>query len=595
MSRNFHNLHARVASAEDRDAVVEAVVAHLQREGFERVPRASQADRVVRMGISKEWISLEDDGWEIGAIARAVAKQVPLSLLEAGCEASAVVSLSLYVDGKHRGGWGEGRLPAKRWVEPLLREGNAAELAAAWELGAQQVFPETALAEAAKRFGLPVERMFGDDMARMRSLYFRRANQRWKPEWNTDAPSFEVLAGGNGQLGGKHLAFEGLATSVRVLVRSTGGPSTGLIVRVAGSAIERGLLEVVDISQTDSKLVRMDDAWHDAHAKLGATLRNEPNLWELARKERERIQALTQDCERYVHVEMRARERGEGDLRVTIESGGARAEDVVEVAVMWRPWRPRSADATIHDDALFEMHRAEHLQAHITLRGDLRTKWEWARPHIEAWAKAHGETALRVIRDEEVILRESLDEYADEPQPPLSWAEVANLLPEGDVAFQVAGRHFLFGTFSYPSNDRDRSDPLMHQLVLGAGTGDRETELLAQASAIADDAFMHERAHSALVALHRSAPSERTAWENITGSSSNAALAQESWHERHVRGVDKRMWISHEHATRIDRAELARHATVTEVGSGLRLTVADSTPRRQLEPLEIALSSLLPT
>lgn len=594
MSRNFHNLHVRVTAAEDRDAVIEAIEAHLLSAGFERVARASQADRVVRMASSKEWISLEDDGWGIGEIATALAKQLPFPLLEASCEASAIVSLTLYAEGKRRGGWGDGRVPAKRWVEPLLREGSTAELTAAWEHGAQQVFPETALAEAAKRFGLSAERMFGDQLPRMRSLYFRRSsNQGWKPQWNTGAPALELLAGGNGQLGGKHLAFEGMPTSVSVLARSTGGPSRGLVVRASGSAIDDGLIEVQNISHADLDLIREGDHWRDAAARVGATLLNEPNVWELARKERERIQALTKDCERYLQIQMQARRQGEGELRFSIESGGARAEGAFVVAVMWRPWRPRSAPPQVSDDELFDMHRAEHVQAHITLRGDLRAQWEWARPHVEAWAEAHGETALRVVCDDEVVLHESLDEYTDEPQPPLPWDKVAGLLTDRDVSFQVAGRRFLFGTFSYPWQGRDRSDPLVRQLVLGAPTGDSESALLAEASAIADDAFQRGIAHSALVGLHRYAPTDRTAWETAIAAN-ESAMAQERWHTKHLRGVDKRIWLSRAHAALIDRSELARHATVTEVGAGLRLTVPDDTPRRQLEPLEVVLASLLP-
>lgn len=582
MSRNFHNLHVQVTTPDERERIVAAVLAYAARAGFERIARTAAADRIVRIGGKGRWISIEDDGYEIGPIADAVTEVVTAPLLEAYCEASAIVSLELLVEGKRRGGWGTRRLPAARFVKPILIQGTPASFAAAWDEAIQQVFPETALAVAAQHFGIEVERMFGDVALRGHTLALRRVRGKWTPRYHQGPPSFELSMGGNSGWGNKHLLFEGQADRQHVLLRSTGGPGRGLALRLAGSAIEQGLIEVVGVAQEQKPLPRIDDAWRDPSAQIPAGLVDEPNHFELGRSEQRKVQAIVDACERRFAFELRASRQGEGTLTTIVESGASRAETSMDLVVMWKPWRPRSAPR-VDDGRLFSMHRSEHVYAHVTLRDMPAAAWAWARPHVEAWARAHGDQALRVSCDDRVIRH-------DHENP--SWDRVAELLPVNNVPFQVAGKTFLFGTFAYPPYGVDPAERLVVQLVLGARSPDAEdAQNLAQLSAIADQAIEHGLAYSALVGMYQYRPEETTPWESVIGTDRSVALA--SWHETHLRGIDKRIWMAAEHAARIDRVALARHATLTELGRGLRVTVADEAPRRALAPLEELLGVLL--
>lgn len=68
-----------------------------------------------------------------------------------------------------------------------------------------------------------------------------------------------------------------------------------------------------------------------------------------------------------------------------------------------------------------------------------------------------------------------------------------------------------------------------------------------------------------------------------------------AWHETHVRGVDRRLWLSTELAQRLERQKLPSYAVVTDLGRGLRLQVPNDRRRAELEPLIAALGPLVPS
>ena len=591
MSRNFHLAHVFAPTKQSRARVVRAVLAYAKRAGFEQVTRVSQADRVIRIGGRAPWLSIEDDGYEIGSIVPAVASAVPGPVLEAYCEASAIVWLGMLANGRRVGGWGPpfARRPPARVVDPILVTGDAKSFATAWDEGIRQTFPETALAVAAKHVGMTVDRMIGDTAPRGTTLALRRKRAAWKPEYVKGAPSFDVGWGSNQGWGPSHLVFEEQVEKHRLQIRSTGGAGRGLSVRFIGSAIERGHVEVVKVEHAGKSFARAGDAWVAPDAKISAGLVASPNVFELGRREADKARAIENATEFWLDVEYRGVKDGACELTAVVETDGGRGTGTLDLRVMWRPWRPASALDHVGDHALFGMHRCEHVHAHITLRGSLAEAWSWARPHLEAWAAAHDETLLRASRAHDVVLAENLFE-----SDRLSYDKVVDHVPaDATVPFQVTGRTFLFGTFAY--EPYDSKEPLVVQLVLGARSPDENNRAqLSLLSKIADEAIASGVAYSALVSSHTSMPSEKTAWEEISAPSEDP-LKLARWHATHLRGVDKRMWLSAEHAAQIDRAAVARHATVTTVGAGLRIDVEDDRPRRTLAPLEELLAPLLPS
>lgn len=86
----------------------------------------------------------------------------------------------------------------------------------------------------------------------------------------------------------------------------------------------------------------------------------------------------------------------------------------------------------------------------------------------------------------------------------------------------------------------------------------------------------------------------KTRWEELC-TRDDGPLKLASWQSTHVRGIDKRLWLSNELAAHIDRAKLPDYATLTPLGQGVRLQVPDTRMRMELEPLISALGTLVPT
>jgi hypothetical protein len=207
---------------------------------------------------------------------------------------------------------------------------------------------------------------------------------------------------------------------------------------------------------------------------------------------------------------------------------------------------------------------------------------------------ASGERYLRVLRDGDVVLdeRTAIEPGADAPLP---WDRVSGHFPDAHTPLQVRGAGYRFGTCSFAPRDMDPRESLAVQLVLWGESGDDDgAALLATLGAIADDAIARGAAHSAVLAEQQYVPEEQTAWEEITVRD-DTPLRLAAWHETHVRGLDKRIGMSAEHARRVDRAAIARHAEVTDLGRGIRITIDPERPRRDLEPLIAVLGPLLPS
>jgi hypothetical protein len=591
MGRTFHNLHVYGSTQRMRDRVVRIVLAYAKQQGYERTTSTKTADRVIRIGGRKPWLTIEDDGYELEAIGKTIAAALRTPILEAYCEASARVGLGLRV-GRSAGGWGWGydKLPAASHVEAILDDGTAADFAAAWQEGARQVFPETALAVAAKRFGVDVATLFGDKQLRGTTLALRRRQPKWTPKYQTGKPAFDVGWGSNQGWGYKHLVFEAEIEQHRVHVTSTGGASKGFAIRFGGSAIDNGHIEIVSASNDSMKLVRDGNTWRDPDALVAAGLVDTPDPFALSRSENDKVRSVTDDVEYYIDVEYRARKEGECELIAYVESQDVVGAGELDMMVMWKPWRPSTATPHVDDHNLFQLHRCEHSALHIALRGSLAEAWAWAQSHVTAWTTAHHERFLNVQRGDDIVL----DARADDHEA-LPWARVVELFTDPRTPFQARGRTFKFGTCSYAPWRMDPRESLAVQLVLWDQNPDEDgAGNLAQLAAIADDAIARGIAYSAHLCQQQYVPDERTSWEQITVAD-DAPLKLAAWHDAHILGLNKRIWMSAQHAARIDRSALAQHAEVTDLGRGIRVVVDPNAPRRELEPLVPILGAILPS
>lgn len=569
-----------------------AVLAEAEAAGFERITRTTGADRVIRLGREAPWLTLHDDGHEATRLARAISRAAAVPVLEAACEASAIVSLALHEAGRCVGAWGAGRrAPASRRVAPLLARGTPAELAEDFAQGLRQVFPETALAVAAARFGIDVARMLGERDPRGTTLALRRKTPLWAPRFRAGEASLGASWGSNQAWGPRHLVFEGEVHLHRLHVASRGGPGRGLAIRFGGSALAQGHVALVSCAQASLALTPDGPcAWRDPRAVIPAGLVEEPDTFTMGRREAERAYAVRRGLEWYVDVTYRGLRRGDCALWAEVESGGVTSRSAVELAVLWPPWRPSVVAPRTDAYTLFAMHRSEHLSAHITLRGGLAEAWAWARPRVETWAAAQGDRQLRVARAHEVLRSEENARGAT----PLD--EVAALLPDACTPFQVDGASYRFGTFAYAPHRPRAGDALVVQLVLSSFDPEGvHAAALADLEALCDEAIRDGVAHSALLEMNQHRPDDKTHWERVAVPGGDDPLKVAAWHASHVRGVDRHLWLSTPLASHIDHAALPAHVAVTDLGRGVRLKVRDGIPRAALEPLVVALGALVPT
>lgn len=581
MGRNFHNVHVHAPTARKRDGVVKAVLAHAKKAGFERVKRVADADRVIRLGGRAPWFSIEDDGYEASAIASAVSKATKLPTLEAYCEASAIVWLALHANGRRAGGWAEPgkRGPAAKLVDPILAKGTAKDVAAKWDEGIRQVFPESALALVAKQFGLAVGQLFGDTNLRAVTIALRRKTKAWTPRYHKGAPSFSIGWGSNQGWGPRHLVFVEDVVEHRVQVTSTGGAGKGIAITFGGDAIGNGHIEILECSHEKLKLERDGNTWRDPDAVIPAGLIEQPDVFSMSRREASRAREVAWEVEWYVDVKYRAIKEGECKLTANIAGDKGSAD----LMVHWRPWCP-SVALSRDNHGLFAMHRSEHAIAQIALNGSLADAWPWARKQIEQWTTLRGDDYLRVTREFNVILDEGG-----------AFDRVAETFPSPTTPLQVAGKSYLFGTAAYAPFKMEPDDKLAVQLILVSYDRECEHPELAMLEAICDDAIASGFASSAIVYRHQYQPSDtKTRWEELCVHD-DGPLKLASWQSAHVRGIDKRLWLAEALAVHVDRSKLPDYATVTPLARGIRLRIPDTRMRMELEPLISALGALTPT
>lgn len=362
MSRNFHTLHVHVgddAGSASRDLVLKAIQQRLARDGFERVARASAADRVVRVSKNRRgWVTIHDDGYGIADLAASVARSTGRATLEAYCEASAFVWLELRTRGRTVGRWtdaGAGEEPSAKVVEPLLARGTAANLAAAWTEARKQIFPEAALSIAARAFGLDTDLVFGEKAPRGSVIALRRKRSPWKPARADGPPAFEVGLGSNQGWRGAHLLFAPCELSYRALVQSIGGAGRGVRIQLGGSAIERGLLKVARASAAwggDPRrslaltLAPDGDSFIDPKAAVPSGIANPPDLWHLGQREAARARTIMNATELYLDLTLQTIATGEGTLRIEVTSGdGPAGVGALNLMVMPQPVRPDAREA----------------------------------------------------------------------------------------------------------------------------------------------------------------------------------------------------------------------------------------------------------
>ncbi len=592
MSRNFHNVHVHAPTARARAQVVKAVLAFANKAGFERVKRAIGADRVIRLGGKSPWFSIADDAYGAAELAIAISKATKLPVLEAYCEASAIVWLDLHANGRRAGGWREPgtRRPANKLVAPLLAKDTPGELTAKWDEGIRQVFPETALAVAAKQFGIPVPQFLGEQDLRGEAIALRRKIKAWTPRYQKGAPSFYVGWGSNQSWGPRHLVFEDEVADHGVHIKSTGGPDLGLEIAFSGTALTGGHIELIEVHHDRMKLVRdgNSNTWRDPTAKIPAGLVEEPDTWSMGRREGDKLRALADKLEWHVAVKYRAIKEGECDLVSTISTKGGSGTGTSNLYVCWKPWRPSCANEHASNSQLFSLHRKEHAIAYITLRGSLADAWAWARPHVEAWAHDRADGGLHIMQDFNVLSQGHHDEH-------VPFDTIAPAFTGPTTPFRAAGKTWLFGTTSHAPWQMDTRERLAVSLALSVF--DRTTdkaEAIATLESICDDAIARNVAYSALVVRQQYAPDTTTGFESVCVTD-DSPIRLEAWHATHVRGVDRRVWLSAEHIPLLDRASLPDYVTVTPIGRGLRLQVPDERKRAELEPLISALGPLVPT
>jgi hypothetical protein len=610
VSRNFHTLHLHVGASEKassaRDGVIDALRDHLRSQGFEPVRRAADADRVVRISRARAgWISISDDGHGIEAMVKHVTRATRLPALEAYCEASAIVGMTLHRRGKIAGGWGAEPLPSARAVTPLLAVGTAEELAAAWDDAQRQIFPEAALAVAARRFGLDIARVFDESASRGTTLSLRRTRAAWEPVRAKGPPRFEIGFGSNQGHGGSHLVFVHRTITLTPTARSLGGAGRGLTITFGGDVIDRGLFapERVTVESLGDDPTQWTAEVRDQRAflpdvKIPAGLTEQPDVFTLTRREADRARALAWAAELRITITGKTLGEGTGTLRMSVGAGSADPidEGTLALAVLFEPFRPRHAQAA-DDHALFAMHQKTRRFVTISLDAPIAAAWAWARSAIARWClgtRAAGQLGL--IVDGEVVESGHVEhgDVAGEDTALTTWNNVAARLEAApDAWIQLRGPGFAFGHVEYAPYRRLAGEAPAVVLTLDEPEGDAHADL---ARALADEAMQGGLGLGALLARYRHAPGiGATAWEQVTTGSSEA-LRYRAWHAERIRGLDgDGVWLGPTHVARIDPAQLPAHVEATAVGPALRLTMPADRPRRDLAALEEALAPLLPS
>lgn len=605
MGRSFHNVHVR---ADDASPVVDALWRYLDAEGFEPVRRGDQADRTVRLSSPRRgWISLDDDGGDATRLAGIVTEESTRAAVEAYCEASAIVWMALHRGGRLVGGWGIERdltpdperdegLPAEPAVtEPSqsdldalgVRGLDAAALSARWHESIREVFPEAALAVAAKALGLDVDRVFGERQLRATILRARRTRSRWTPRFEDGPPRVGATARAPDG------AFVGHDLTVDLSLVSLGGAARRVELEFAWREPEaNGLVTLRRAVLADGRAVPLEARGPTTlDLALGAALTGTLDRAALTRRELDRANALSAAATAHLRLEGRAHREGRGTLDITARLAGSAAADVaVALEVHPRPWRPRRAlptGDTPADERRFLALQTRALRfATVIFAGGLAEAWGFARAHIAQLDRPVGGLVVgrQVVAHDLAQAVERLDALS-RAQPPPPWISLH--APYGCA----------FGNLSVePYRAYEGEEPAFALTVTAEPDDD------ATLPALCDEAMRAGVALSALAATWERAPQlSQTVWEDLTLPFTDATRFR-SWHTERVRGIDHDgLWLGRAHLARVDLSTLPACAELTPLtnADGARVAARIRVPRDAgtdgLRALELALDPMLPS
>lgn len=610
MGRWFHNVHVRT---EDEAPIARAISLYLEAQGFEAVKRDADADRTVRVSKPRKgWISIVDDGYGAAELARVVTEGSDRSAVEVYCEASAIVWLALHRGGRLAGGWGreieeppseeeltnaiaEGtimREPSRDAVDALGVPGlDADALSAKWRDAVRKVFPETAIAVAAKALGLDVARVFEDRGFRGTVLRVRRTMSTWTPTFESGPPCADISAYPPDAL------FVGRAFDFQISVNSRGGPFEGVALRLAWrDPAERDLLSLEKVVLRDGREIPIDE--HGiAHvdAAVGAALTEAPDLGQLTRREMDRAHELESAATLYLTITGRTLREGRGSLEIAARPAGSdeEAKSAAELEVFFRPYRPLRTepcwDTPEHDRRFFALHIWSVRFATISFSSGLTEAWAFARRWFESlggtvWGLAEGSRVVAHARDH-VLAR--LDALARAPAP---WPWI-----------RLAAPHLnAFGNLEVePSRVYDGEEPVFVLSMTDDPTDDEARERL---TSLCDEAMRSGVALSAVMGMWERAPRlDATLWEDLTLPFNEATLFR-SWHAERLRAVDHEgVWLGRTHLARVSLEALPPYAEVTPIEDargervGARIRIPRELGRSKLRAIEEVLDPIMPS
>lgn len=613
MGRNFENLHVHVgADPYARARVLGAITAYYTERGLVPVKTREEADRTIEVTpVHKGWVSVYDDAFEAAALAERVGERTRCPVLHAYCEASAIVHLTLLHEGKDAGGWGREALPPDALVAPLLGHGTPKALAEAWDQGAMQVFPESALAAAAERFAIGVDYLFREHEDEEREEDEEdEEDEENEPRVAGDLLLFQEVGADPVLEPSKEPSAVALSASVPFLVEqremeigltltSEGRAGQGLILRLSGPALEEGWLEL----QAGKIWVEEEpDAWTPVvdgtlelpSVRVPAGLAEIPDTWAMSRRKRDLVWAAESATRLQGKLKGRTLRWGETALEVSAQVLGSRTvrQEKIAVSIFFPPYRPLFAERA-SERSLLELHYWEACAGYLTLDLPADEAWRWCAPHLERLLRERKvEEKVVVEVGGEVVLERPLLGKKGKLRPVLD--EIAEVLgPHRSAGLMVRSRSFAFEQEPVRPWRSFGSEPRVPALCW---RGPADVVPLPALSALFDQALVDGVMLNALLSCQRSPPwGPRTQWEELVGVTSEVA-GYRSWNRQRLRGLSREgVWLTPAHLARLEREEMPDHIEVAKVGAGLRLSMDRAHPRSMLRPLEEALLPVLPS
>lgn len=648
MGSFFTSVQIRCPAPLGLDQVTLALEGLMAARGMTPVADAAAADRTMLIDLQGDWVSVYDevcdgqDQGELAQLASALSRAFSTHAVTILVHDSDVLLLGLFRDGAQidrydsdpnyfeGAGAGTSRPPSGRpaaWAPLLAGPASVEELRRAW---ADPVQAETVLARTASLVGLdPARASVGYEYAtkddpRYVTLRFRHATR----------PAYETREEGPPRLENAFYVPQldvstGSPVEIHCAIRNGGGVGRGLLVVAYGSAVENGLVSLdaveltvgpagapptsapfVDRQSADGRPLRVA-AFPSLEVPAGidheAALREKPPL--------RRLMELLVSSQIRARLSGHGRAAGVGALEVGFVVEAPEAQFLHSMALRSLPpaRRPLRAAPDVEPHLLRPLQGRKQLVAMASL--DL--------PQAEAAAVA-AEIFARWIELFETTERLRLTVFpADGTRPRSGKAKRKGLFAsargrklreelasarvvavEGvrlrgeDPSLPVEG--FAFGTTMLePALAHDPSLPTLAVWVSVDGTGEAAAVRTREASALAratmDEVMTTRRGVQALCGRWTWRPSthlDLSPYESACGVGGSCTLRR-SWLTRFLRGVGVGdLWLGAALTARIpDRAALEAAATVTKVGEGLRVEIADPA----VDGVEAALAPLLPT